>query len=188
MKRLMPMAVGIAVLATIMSAGHCAEGLPPGQVDFGKFSPPGSGGEFVEVNLSSNLISLAARLVEKEEPEVARLLSSVEVVRVNVIGLDDENRAEIEKRTQHIRKELESKGWERVVTAQKKDEDVGVYLKTHGKDTVQGVVVLVTEGKREAVFINIVGDIKPGQLALLGEKLHIDPLKKAARATEKTEK
>jgi len=105
-----------------------------------------------------------------------------------VIGLDDENRAEIEKRTQHIRKELDSKGWERVVTAQKKDEDVGVYLKTHGKDTVQGVVILVTEGKREAVFINIVGDIKPGQLALLGEKLHIDPLKKAARATEKTEK
>jgi len=184
MKRLMPMAVGIAVLATIMSAGLCAESLPPGQVDFGKFSPPGSGGEFVEVNL----ISLAARLVEKEEPEVARLLSSVEVVRVNVIGLDDENRAEIEKRTQHIRKELESKGWERVVTAQKKDEDVGVYLKTHGKDTVQGVVILVTEGKREAVFINIVGDIKPGQLALLGEKLHIDPLKKAGRAAEKTEK
>src|SRR6266568_4295298 len=101
MKRYLPFAVGMSILSLVASVGICAESLAPGQVDFGKFSPPGSGGEFVEVNLSGSLISLAARLVEKEEPEVARLLSSVEVVRVNVIGLDDENRAEIEKRTQH---------------------------------------------------------------------------------------
>src|SRR5260370_11862797 len=112
MKRLMPMAVGIAVLATIMSAGHCAEGLPPGQVDFGKFSPPGAGGEFVEVNLTSSLISLAAKFVEKDEPEVARLLGGLQLVRVTVIGLNDENRGDLEKRTQKIRKELDSKGWE----------------------------------------------------------------------------
>src|SRR6266446_1727517 len=188
MKRLMPITAGISIFTMIASAALCAESLPPGQIDFGKFSPPGAGGEFVEVNLSSSLISLAARFVEKEEPEVARLLNSVQLVRVNVIGLDDENRAELEKRTQKIRKELEGKGWERIVTAQKQDQNVGVYLKTQGKDTVQGIVVLVTEGKRQAVFINIVGDIKPEQLALLGEKLHIDPLKKAGRATQKTEK
>ncbi len=73
------------------------------------------------------------------------------------------------------------------MTAQKDEQDVGVYLKTHGKETVQGVVVLVTEGKKEAVFINIVGDIKPEQLAQLGDRLHIDPLKKIGHATEKPE-
>ena len=187
MKSLMPLTVGIAILSSVVGTGLRAESLPPGQVDFGKFSAPGSGREFVEVNLSSSLISLAARFVEKEEPEVARLLNSVQLVRVNVIGLDDENRAELEKRTQKIRKELEGKGWERIVTAQKQDQDVGVYLKTQGKDTVQGIVVLVTEGKRQAVFINIVGDIKPEQLALLGEKLLIDPLKNVGHAKDKAE-
>src|SRR5438552_1403113 len=172
MKSLMPLTVGIAILSSVVGTGLRAESLPPGQVDFGKFSASGSGREFVEVNLSSSLISLAARFVEKEEPEVARLLNSVQLVRVNVIGLDDENRAELEKRTQKIRKELEGKGWERIVTAQKQDQDVGVYLKTQGKDTVQGIVVLVTEGNRQAVFVNIVGDSKPEQLALLGEKWH----------------
>src|SRR5436309_15103952 len=112
MKRYLPFAVGMSILALVVSAGVCAESLAPGQVDFGKFSAAGSGREFVEVNLSSSLISLAARFVEKEEPEVARLLNSVQLVRVNVIGLDDENRAELEKRTQKIRKELEGKGWE----------------------------------------------------------------------------
>ena len=187
MKRLMPFALGIALLSTITSARLCAETLPPGQVDFGKFSASPSGGEFVEVNLSSSLISLAAKFVEKEEPDVARLLNSVQLVRVNVVGVDDDNRADLEKRAQKIRKELDGKGWERIVAAQKDGQDVGVYLKTRDKDTVQGVVVMVMEGKKQAVFINIVGDIKPEQLAMLGEKLHIDPLKKAGRALEQSE-
>ena len=118
---------------------------------------------------------------------MARLLGGLQLVRVTVIGLNDENRGDLEKRTQKIRKDLDSKGWERIVTAQKDDQDVGVYLRTHGKDSVQGVVVTVMEGKKQAVFVNVVGDIKPEQLSMLGEKLHIDPLKKAGRATEKPE-
>jgi len=133
MKRLIPVVAGISIFSIVVSAGLCAETQPPGQIDFGKFSPPGAGGEFVEVNLSSSLISLGARFLEKEEPDVARLLDSVQLVRVNVIGLNDENRADIEKRAQKIRKELESKGWERIVTAQKDDQDVGVYLKPMAK-------------------------------------------------------
>ena len=185
MKRLMPVTVGIAICSMLATVPVRGETLPPGQVDFGKFAPPGAGGEFVEVNLSSSLISLGAKFLEKDEPDVARLLGSVQLVRVNVIGLNGENRADIEKRAQKIRKELDSKGWERIVIAQKDDQDVSVYLKTHSKDTVQGVVVLVTEGNKQAVFVNVVGDIKPEQLALLGEKLHIDPLKKIGHPAEK---
>ncbi len=78
MKRLMPITAGISIFTMIASAALCAETLLPGQIDFGKFSPPGAGGEFVEVNLSSSLISLGARCLEKEEPDVARLLNSVQ--------------------------------------------------------------------------------------------------------------
>jgi Na+-translocating ferredoxin:NAD+ oxidoreductase RnfG subunit len=186
MKRYLPFAVGISILSLAASTGISAESLAPGQVDFGKFSPPGAGGTYVEVNLSNSLIGLAARFVEKEEPEVARLLRDVQLVHVNVIGLNDGNRDELEKRTQKIRKELDSKGWEHIVTAQKDEQNVGIYLKTRNKDTIQGVVVLVTDSKEAAVFVNIVGDIKPEQLAMLGEKLHIDPLKKAGDAIEKS--
>ena len=47
----------------------------PGQVDFGKLPMPASGGECVEVHLRSNLIMMAARLVEKQEPEIGELTS-----------------------------------------------------------------------------------------------------------------
>ena len=165
-----------------------SENVPPGQIEFGKFMPPSDGAEFVEVNLTSSLISLASQFVEKEDAEIGKLLKSLQLVHVAAMGLNDENRADLKKRAQKIREELEAKGWERIVTAQKEEQSVGVYLKSRNKDTVEGIVVLATEGNRKAIFVNIVGDIKPEQIARLGDKLHIDPLKKIGDATEKAEK
>ena len=185
MKHVIRVTVALAILSAFASVGVCADNPPAGYVDFGQFSPPASGGEFVEVHIKSNLISMAARLVEKSEPDVAELIRGLQLIRVIVIGLDEENRAEMEKRIKKIRSELDAKGWERVVTAQKKDEDVGVYLKTRGADAVEGLVITVIEGNREAVLINIVGDIKPDKIAVIGERMNIEPLKKVGEALKK---
>ncbi len=185
MKCVRRLAAGAVVLACGLVWNVCAESLPPGQVDFGTFVPPGGGGEFVEVNLSSSLISMAAQFVEKQEPEVAQVLKGIQSVHVNVIGLTDANRGELAQRSEKIRKQLDGNGWERVVSVQQQAQNVGIYLKTLNKDTVQGLVVMVMDGDKQAVFVNIVGDIKPDKLALIGERLHIDPLKKLGHAAEK---
>lgn len=168
--------IAAALLAGLLSANLHAE-TPPGYVDFGKFSPPSSGGQFVEVNISDSLIAMVARFGEKKEPELAGLLRGLQGIRVNVIGLNDENRAEIQKRVKSIRANLDSQGWARVVTVQKQDDDVGVYLKTRGDETVQGLVVTVLHGNKQAVLVNIVGDIKPEKVAVIGERFNIEPLK-----------
>jgi hypothetical protein len=183
MKRFMSFTFGTAVLCLALSTSVRAEDLLPGQVDFGAFSPPQNGGPYVEVKLPSSLISLAARLVEKDEPEVAELLNGLKLVRVNVIGLDQDNGADIQNRIKKVRKDLDGKNWERIVTVQEKDQEVGIYLKMNDTGAIQGFVALVTEGNQQAVFVNIVGDIKPEQIALLGEKLHLDPLKRIGKAT-----
>jgi len=170
--------LGLALAAALTTLSVHAENSPPGLVDFGKFTASASGREFVEVNVKSNLINMIARLAEKEEPSVAEVLRGLNLVRVNVIGLDDQNRDEVEKRVKAIRAQLDTQGWERVVTAQQKNEDVGVYIKTRGGDAVSGVVVTVLTGGKEAVLVNIVGDIQPEKLALVGERLNIEPLKK----------
>jgi hypothetical protein len=157
----------------------------PGFVDLGKFAPPAASGEFVEVQISGNLISMAARLAEKSEPQVAELLRGLHLIRVNVIGLNDENRAEMEKRVKSIRSDLDSQKWERLVTAQKENEDVGVYIKTRGEEAVEGLVVTVLEGNKQAVFVNIVGDIKPEKVAMLGERFNIKPLQEIGQSIEK---
>ena len=156
----------------------------PGLVDFGKFTAPGNGSEFVEVQVRSNLLNFAATLVEKEEPDAAKLLRSVQLVRVNVVGLTDANREEIQKRVKDIRQNLESKGWERNVNVQGKDgEDVGVYIQMQGSSALAGVAVTVID-RQNVVLVNLVGDIRPEQIAALGEKLNIQPLKKIGEAVK----
>ena len=96
MKKAIRHTVALAVLSAFASVGVGADNPTAGYVDFGKFSPPSSGGEFVEVHIKSNVISMVARLVEKSEPDVAELIRGLQLIRVNVIGLDEENRAEME--------------------------------------------------------------------------------------------
>ncbi|HLH56928.1 MAG TPA: DUF4252 domain-containing protein [Verrucomicrobiae bacterium] len=179
--------LGMAVLPLGLAVKAMGDALPPGQVDFGNFAAPSAGGQFVEVNVTSSLISLATKFIEKDQPDIAKVLRGLQLVHVNVVGVDDQNRSDVQERIQSVRKELESKGWERIVKVVEKDQDVGVYLKSQNKDTVQGLVVVVLDGSKQAVFVNVVGDIKPEQLSMLGETLHIDPLKKLGHRVEKTE-
>ena len=184
MKSLIPIALGTSTLCFALTFSARAEDLLPGQVNFGSFSASKGRGEFVEVNVPSNLISLAARFVQAKDPDAAQLLNGLKLVRVNVIGLDDDNREELQKRALKVRADLTGKGWERIVTAQEKDQDVSVYLKMADKTAVQGLAVVVMDVS-DAVFVNVVGDIKPDQIAALGEKLNINPLKKLGRLQNK---
>ena len=168
----------LALLVTLAPLAVYGANAPAGFVDFGKFTATGDSGQFVEVNINSNLISMVARMAPKGEPEVAEMLQGLKSIRVNVIGLNDENREDMTSRIKAIRSQLDSDGWERIVTAQEKKQDVGVYLKTRGQEAVEGVVVTVLDGKKQAVLVNVVGDIKPEKLGMLGERFNIDPLKK----------
>jgi hypothetical protein len=184
MTRIFRNTLGCLLLPACLAWG--ADTATGGYVDFGKFSPPTNGGEFVEVNVKSNLIAMVARLAKQSEPEIADALRGLQSVRVNVIALDDQNRAEIQTRLVKIRAELEAAHWERVVTAQRKEEDVGVYVKTRGEEAVEGVVVMVVEDNRKVVLVNVVGDIRPEKLTVIGERFNIEPLKHVGERVKKS--
>jgi hypothetical protein len=172
----------LAVLAAGIGSNVLA-GPPPGQVDFGKFTPTANGGQFVEVQVDSNLLSLAAKVVEKQQPDAAKLLRSVQLVHVNVIGLTDKNRADLEKRVREIRHDLDTQGWDHNVAVQeKKGQDVGIYTKTRGGEALAGLAITVIDPNDSVVLINIVGDIRPEQVAALADKLDIKPLKDVGAA------
>jgi hypothetical protein len=94
------------------------------------------------------------------------------------VELDDGNRKTTTDRIATLRAELTAQGWQPVVTVKgRKDEDVALLMKTSGDDVVDGIVVTVIEEDRKAVLINVVGQIKAEQLAELGERFDIEPLK-----------
>ena len=182
MKKMISHSLAVAVIAASVSLNVLADP-PPGQVDFGKLAAPGNGGEFVEIQMNSNLLSLAAKLVEKQQPDAAKLLRSVQLVRVTVVGLTDENRNELTNHVRQIRHNLAAQGWDRNVNMrQKGGQDVGVYTKTRGGESLAGLVITVIDPPDEVVLVNIVGDIKPEQVAALGEGLNIKPLEKIGEA------
>lgn len=185
MKRLVQQTVALVALSVVGVLRSSADNPAPGWVDFGKLPPPAAGAEYVEVQVRSNLIAMVARLAERAEPSVADALRGLQAVRVNVIGLTDDNRAEVEKRVHALRSELDAAGWERLVTVQNSKEDLGVFIKLRGDEAVQGLAVTIIDNHKEAVLVNIVGDIRPDKVAMVAEQLNIEPLKKVGGALKK---
>jgi hypothetical protein len=184
MKDILRQTCVIAVASLLFNSPLGAADSPPGLVDFGKFSKP-TNGELVEINLSSDTIAMALQVAGKGQPDLADVLGGLHSIRVNVVGLDDQNRDEMTARMRALRGELDKLGWQPIVSVQEKRQEVGIYLKSRGREAVEGVVVMVLDGRKEAVFINVVGDLKLEKIAALGEKLNLDALKKIGEALKK---
>src|SRR5215212_6535498 len=137
--------VSAAITAISLMTSLRAANLDPGAIDLGKLSPT-PGAEFVEVNINSNLIAMVTNFAKKAEPEVAEMLKGLKSIRVNVLGLNDENREDIHSRIASIRTQLDKGGWDRIVTVMNGADDVGIFVKTKGAEVVEGLVVTVLSG------------------------------------------
>jgi hypothetical protein len=174
----------IAAFSLLLTPPMPAADSPPGLVNFGRFSKPTNGG-LVEINLNADTIAMALQIAGKSRPDVADVLRGLHSVRVHVVGLDAQNRDEVTARIKTLRSELDASGWQPIVSVQEKTEDVGIYLKARGREAVEGIVVTVLDGRKEAVFINVVGDLKIDKLATLGGTLNLDALRKVGEALKK---
>jgi hypothetical protein len=173
----------LATVTSLFALVSAANGLAatdrgPGYVDFGSFAPSGEG-KFVEVDLPEGLIKFAAKFAAKDEPRAAEVLGNLKHVRVNVVELGDANRDEVKSRVQSLRHELIAQGWSQLVTVreQPKGDDVQVLAKMRGEEAIEGLVVTVISDQKEVVLVNVVGDIKPEQIATLADRFDIEPLK-----------
>ena len=179
MKNIIRTALAAATLSlSLVTVSRAAES-DPGYFDSGQFAPS-ENGQFVEVNLSAGMLKFAAKIAATKEPEAAALLGNLRQVRVNVVGLDDKNRAGAVEQINAIRRKLASQGWTQIVTVREKEggDNVDIHVKQNADESIEGLVVTVIDKKGEAVFVNIVGKITADQLGVLAEKFDIDPLRK----------
>ncbi len=158
-----------------------------GFVDVAAFIPSAKG-EYVEVNLTPGLLKFVAKLASREDPEAAELIGSLKRVRVNVVKMDDANRADTIAKIESIRRKLEGTGWIQVVTVREHNDgdNVDVHVRQTADDVIEGLVVTVIDHKGEAVFVNIVGSIRAEQLTKIADKLDIPSLRKVHVKISKT--
>lgn len=179
MKNLLRSSLAAATLTCALAVSPFASADEPGFVDIGQLMPSAKG-EFVEVNLSPALLKFAARIAKHHEPDAAEIVGDIKRIRVNVVGLDDSNRAATIAKIEEVRAKLESQGWTRMVTVREKNDgdNVAVFAKVRSEEQIDGIVVTVIDRKGEAVFVNIVGNISADKIAALAEKYDIEPLRK----------
>lgn len=147
-----------------------------GQIDFADLSSY-YGEPKVEINLSASLMKMIGSFAGDEDPEVANILSNLEFIKVRVYNLN----GKIEKASltiDNVSKELKSNNWETLVTVNNNEDNqkVRVFSKST-RNVIDGVVVMVVSPEKEggeAVFINIVGEIDPNNVAKVAETLDID--------------
>ena len=73
-----------------------------------------------------------------------------------------------------------------MVKVQESTQDVAIFVKHRGDEAIEGVVITILEDSKQAVFINVVGDIRPEKIALIGERLGIEPLQRAGKLATKS--
>jgi len=146
----------------------------PGYIDFDNLSFFKGKEKKVEVSIKSPLLKFVSTAASKENPELSELLQNLQLIKVNVFEIDATEFDEVKSIIQSTSKELESKNWENIVRVKEKEEQVEIFT-NFSDDQLSGFVIMVVNNK-EAVFVNIIGNIDPEQLGKLGGKFDIPKL------------
>jgi hypothetical protein len=148
----------------------------PGYIEFQAMEFFGSSDVKIEVNLNENMIKLVAKFLKGEDPELYDMMINLKLVRVEVYDLTREIADKFSTESSKTVKVLDDRDWERIVRVREDDERAYVYVKpSEDYEWIQGIVVLAMEDD-EAVFVNIVGDIKPEDISRLGDHFGVEEL------------
>jgi hypothetical protein len=130
----------------------------------------------IEVNLNHNMIKLISGFLRKEDPELYDMMINLQLVRIQVFKRTSLIEETFMAQSSKTAKVLDDKDWERIVRVSEDDEEIYVYIKpSEDYEWIQGIVVLALEDD-EAIFVNIVGDIKPEDVSRIGTHFNVEEL------------
>jgi hypothetical protein len=143
----------------------------PGYVDFAPLEKITQEAK-VEVNLKSPMLGLVSKFVGHDDPELRDMLANLKLVRVRVYDLTPEIEKQFLSAGSETTTRLDKNGWERVVRVREDNERVDIYFKPSSKsEWIEGVLIIAVD--EEAAFINIVGTIRPEDVARIGQHFDI---------------
>ena len=127
----------------------------------------------IDVSVEGALMKLVAEASRLEDPELANLLLKLKGVYVR--GYET-SRSESERARGHANKigqDLVDAGWSSVIRVRNEQEHFQMCARYRGETIIGMVVLSIDVGAHETTFLNIVGNIDPGQIGRIGQKFNI---------------
>lgn len=182
LRRLARAAAACALLAALASAAFptalSAQALTQhiGYVDLAPTAEWFRGEARVEVNIKGTMLSLVAESARDEDPEFAALLEKLVAVQVRAYEQPSRSFRSVSERVAGWSDRLSAQGWETVLRVEDEDEHVEMAVRSDARGIQGMMVIAVTPGENESVFVNIVGEIDPAEVGRIGRRFRIRAL------------
>jgi len=130
----------------------------------------------VMINLNKTMLGFISK-INMSDPEASELISKLKAVRVQIYNMTDNDQPALDLIAK-VSEDIKTKSWLPIVSVNDNEEKVRIFTKITD-DVMDGLMVMVINSseereEREAVFINIVGEIDPAQINKVTESLNID--------------
>lgn len=128
-----------------------------------------------EIYLQNYILKMIAKVARKSEPDFAKMLSSIHLIRVLEFEFDEnENKGSKAIASKLVRK-LSSGNWDTLVRTRDENSNVNISIQSDKEDHIYALAIVSWEDESMTI-VNVVGDIDLEMLARLGEQFDIDAL------------
>ena len=128
------------------------------------------------VTIEGRMLELVAEATREEDFELAELLLKLEAIQIRGFPVTPSSFSWMARRADTFSDDLQEAGWSVVVHLRDDARYIDMYVE-EGNDGIRGLMLMVLDQlESEAVFVNIVGDIDPGELGRIGSKFNIGPM------------
>ena len=128
-----------------------------------------------EVYLQNYILKMIAKVTRKTEPEFAKMLSSIQLIRVMEFEFDEEGDNSNRAVGERLINQLSHEKWDTLVRSRDDDENVNISIQSDREDHIYALAIVSVKDD-ELSIVNVVGDIDLEMLARLGEQFNIDSL------------
>lgn len=123
------------------------------------------------VSIGPTLLRVAAWATGEDEPELAAMLRGIEGVRIRIYEIDGDA-AQVASRIRNMSRHLQAKDWQPVMLIKEDGEQTSMLMRTRG-ERILGLTLL-TSDEREAVVINVMGNLDPAHFSEAMVALDVD--------------
>jgi len=169
----------LILLSGIAALSLCAQSKASSELLHGRTAEKNDAGveksdlNTVQATGQFNILPKMKAFAEKIEPEVSALVRGIKNIQVKVDTINQDLVDGLQAQMNFVRDHLQGDHWERIVQFQKDHEITEIYFRLKEGDTIEAMMVFLSEKERRTYLVNIVGDIPQDQVESIINRFRI---------------